>query len=128
MVKNGCKKENTSTVLKCYYCHYTFDNLPYYIPLNYCTELDRYKIFGNFCSPNCAKSYCISNKIFENKLYLLSQFYKSLFGPDFKISPSPSFLKLKDYGGTMDIEEFRRSCYINNRYTLNTLNKVIYID
>jgi len=128
LVKNGCKKENTFTTLKCYYCHHTFENLPYYIPLNYSIELDRYKVFGNFCSPNCAKSYCLSNKIFENKLYLLSQFYKSLFGPEFKISPSPSFFKLKDYGGNMDIEEFRKSCYINNRYTLNTLNKVIFVD
>jgi hypothetical protein len=126
--KNGCKKDIKTTDIRCYYCHHSFNNLPYYIPLNYCAELDRYKLFGNFCSPSCSKSYCISNKIFENKMYLLEQFYKALFGPDFKIYPSPSFLKLKVYGGTMSIEEFRKSSYVNNRYTLNVLNKVIFID
>jgi hypothetical protein len=128
LIKDGCKKDITSTNIRCYYCHHTFDNSPYYIPLNYCAELDRYKLFGNFCSPSCSKSYCISNKIFENKIYLLEQFYKTLFGPGFKISRSPSFLKLKEYGGTMSIEEFRKSSYINNRYTLNVLNKVMFID
>jgi hypothetical protein len=128
LFKDGYKQDITSTKLRCYYCHHNFDNLPYYIPLNYCVELDRYKLFGNFCSPNCAKSYCMSNKIFENKIYLLEQFYKTLFGQGFKIHPSPSFLNLEVYGGTMSIEEFRKSSYVNNRYTLNTLNKVIFID
>lgn len=106
---------------RCYYCHHPFDNLPFYIPLKYCEDLDRYKLFGNFCSPNCAKSYCLSNKLLENKVYLLCQFYKKLFGPSFKFTPAPSFLMLKEYGGTLTIEEFRNSRYVNNTYTLNNL-------
>ena len=106
---------------RCYYCHHPFDNLPFYIPLKYSEDLDRYKLFGNFCSPNCAKSYCLSNKLLENKLYLLCQFYKKLFGPSFKFTPAPSFLMLKEYGGTLTIEEFRNSRYVNDTYTLNNL-------
>ena len=106
---------------RCYYCHHPFDNLPFYIPLKYCENLDRYKLFGNFCSPNCAKSYCLSNKLLENKVYLLCQFYKKLFGPSFKFPPAPSFLKLKEYGGTLTIEEFRNYRYVNDSYTLNNL-------
>ena len=117
------KKNNIlhKNAIRCYYCHHPFDNLPFYIPLKYCEDLDRYKLFGNFCSPNCAKSYCLSNKLLETKLYLLCQFYKKLFGPSFKFTPAPSFLMLKEYGGTLTIEEFRNSRYVNDTYTLNNL-------
>ena len=125
------KKNNMlhKNAIRCYYCHHPFDNLPFYIPLKYCEDLDRYKLFGNFCSPNCAKSYCLSNKLLETKLYLLSQFYKKLFGPGFKFTPAPSFLMLKEYGGTLTIEEFRNSRYVNDTYTLNNLVcEIIYLN
>jgi hypothetical protein len=115
--------------LRCYYCHNFFENKPFYIPLKYSEILDRYKLFGNFCSPNCAKSYCMSNKILESKLYLLSQFYRKLFGPDFKISPAPNFLKLKEYGGNLTIEEFRKFSYTNNKYILSNVScEVIFLN
>jgi len=108
--------------LKCYHCHHSFENKPFYIPLKYSEQLDRYKLFGNFCSPNCAKSYCMSNKLLENKTYLLAQFYRKLFGADFKITPAPSFLKLKEYGGNLSIEEFRKFSYNNDRYILHNIS------
>ena len=123
-VTTNVKPEN----IKCYYCHHFFENKPFYIPLKYSEILNRYKLFGNFCSPNCAKSYCISNKILENKLYLLCQFYRKIFGPDFKISPAPNFLKLKDYGGDLSIEEFRKSSYTNDKYILSNAScEVIFL-
>jgi len=124
IVKKTVKHVNTNIStnnLKCYYCHHFFDNKAFYIPLKYSEELRRYKLFGNFCSPNCAKSYCLSSKLLENKTYLLCQFYRKLFGADFKITPAPSFLRLKDYGGDLTIEEFRKFSYTNNIYTLNNV-------
>lgn len=115
--------------IRCYYCHHFFENKPFYIPLKYSENLDRYKLFGNFCSPNCAKSYCLSNKLLENKTHLLCKFYKELFGPSFKFSPAPSFLKLKEYGGNLTIEEFRKCFYKNKDYTLsNIISDVILIN
>jgi hypothetical protein len=127
--KNEIKTEIVKNNIKCYYCHNCFDNIPFYLPYEYSTNLNRYKIFGNFCSPNCVKSYCIYSKLFDKKLYIVGQFYRKLFGKDFTITPAPSIYLLKDYGGSLTIEEFRKSFYINKRYTLNNINsKVIYIN
>lgn len=116
------------TDIKCFNCHHTFDNPPFFLPFDYLSSLDRYKLFGNFCSPNCVKSYALNNKTFENKIYLIGQYYRKLFGPNFRISPAPSILNLKEYGGKITIEEFRKSFYKNSRYTINNINtKVIYI-
>lgn len=115
--------------VRCYNCHYTFKNIPFYLPIDYCPKLQRYKLFGNFCSPNCVKSYCINNKSFENKSYLVGQFYRALFGQDFRIKCAPSIFTLKDYGGDKSIEEFRKSSYTNSRYTMNNINtKIVTIE
>ncbi len=124
---NKDNKSNVKKDLKCYNCHHFFNCNPFYLPIDYCNKLDRYKLFGNFCSPNCAKSYSLNDKVFQNKSFLLGQFYRRLFGSDFNITPAPCILNLKDYGGTLTIEEFRKSFYSNSRYTLYNLNsKIVY--
>tara|TARA_B100000902_G_scaffold347019_1_gene354074 strand:+ start:42 stop:743 length:702 start_codon:yes stop_codon:yes gene_type:complete len=125
---NKDKKNVVKQDLKCYNCHHYFNDKPFYLPIDYCDKKKRYKLFGNFCSPNCVKSYCINDKNFQHKSYLVGQFYRKLFGCDFNITPAPSILNLKDYGGTLTIEEFRKSFYNNSRYTLLNLNsKILYI-
>ena len=124
-------KDNNKTAikrdLKCYNCHHLFNCKPFYLPINYCNKLQRYKLFGNFCSPNCVKSFSLNDKVFQHKSYLIGQFYRKLFGSDFNIIPAPSILHLKEYGGTLTIEEFRKSFYNNSRYTMSNLSsKIIY--
>ena len=117
-----------TTNIRCFNCHHTFCNIPFFLPYDYSSVLNRYKLFGNFCSPNCVKAYCINNRTFNNKIYLIGQFYRKLFGPEFRINPAPSILNLDSYGGKMSIEEFRKSLYTNSRYTINNINcKVEYI-
>jgi hypothetical protein len=71
----------------------------------------------------------MSNKLLESKIYLLAKFYRKLFGPDFKISLAPSFLKLKEYGGNLTIEEFRKFSYTNNKYILSNVScEVIFLN
>jgi hypothetical protein len=120
-IKHKSDKEITNINIRCYYCHHLFDNKPFYIPLKYSETLNRYKLFGNFCSPNCAKSYCISSKLLESKTHLLCKFYRELFGPSFKFSPAPCFLRLKEYGGNLSIEEFRKVSYTSKDYILNNV-------
>lgn len=115
--------------VKCFHCHNFFEGNTYYLPYDHCSSLDRYKLYGCFCSPNCVKAYGLDNKIFCNKIHLIGQFYRKLFGQDFVIKPAPSFLTLKEYGGTLTIEEFRKSFYTNDRYIMKHLNfKVIKIN
>ena len=121
-VNNNELKNNN---IRCYNCHYTFNNIPFYLPIDYCQKLNRYKLFGNFCSPNCVKSYCLNNKTFESKSYLVGQFYRKLFGATFKINPAPSIFCLKEYGGDLTIEEYRRFSYKNNKYIISNINSKI---
>jgi len=118
-------KENKRENLRCYNCHHNFDNKPFYLPIDYCSKLDRYKLFGNFCSPNCVKSYSLANKNFENKSYLIGQFYRKLFGAEFRINPAPSIMSLIEYGGELTIEEYRNCNYKNNKYIMSNLNSKV---
>lgn len=125
-IKNNPYKNNhVKNDLRCYYCHHHFDNLPFYLPIDYCSILDRYKVFGNFCSPNCVKAYGLNSKTLCNKSYLIGQFYRKIFGPNFRILPAANIYSLQEYGGNMSIEEFRNNNYRNNKYTLNNLNSKI---
>ncbi len=115
--------------IRCFNCHHCFQHSPFFLPFDYSSTSQRYKLFGNFCSPNCVKSYCINNKSFQNKSYLVGQFYRKLFGPTFSIKPAPSVLNLKEYGGKLSIEEFRKSFYTNSRYTISNINcKIVYVN
>tara|TARA_B100000963_G_scaffold361748_1_gene399233 strand:+ start:5796 stop:6569 length:774 start_codon:yes stop_codon:yes gene_type:complete len=111
--------------IRCFNCHHHFDGKQFYLPIDYDQKLDRYKIFGNFCSPNCVKSYAFDNPLKINKPHLVGQFYRKLFGTDFRITSSPHILKLKEYGGDMTIEEYRKCLYKNDRYILSNINSKI---
>lgn len=119
-------KETNKT--RCYNCHNFFDNSPFYLPFDHCPVLDRYKIYGNFCSPNCVKTFCMNSTQFKSKQHLIGQFYRKLFGSEFRIKPAPPFLTLKEYGGDLTIEEYRKTFYTNSRYTLSNINCKIIKD
>ena len=54
--------------IRCYQCHHNFNNKPFFLPIDYNCELNRFKVTGNFCSPNCVKTYAINSKIYQNRL------------------------------------------------------------
>lgn len=113
---------------RCYNCHHNFPNKPFYLPVDYCQELNRYKVMGNFCSPNCVKSYALSHKIYSNKAYLVGQMYRKLLGHQI-IKKAPPIQCLREYGGYMDISEYRDTFnkYDNTSYSINNLNsKVLF--
>ena len=121
-------KEIINSEFRCYYCHHNFPNKPFYLPIDYSSELNRYKVFGNFCSPSCVKSYALNHKIYSNKAYLVGQMYRKLMG-NINIKCAPPIQCLKEYGGTMTINEFRDTFDSNydKNYSLNLLNcKIAY--
>jgi len=113
---------------RCYNCHNTFKNKPFFLPVDYCPKTNRYKVTGNYCSPNCVKAYAMNHKIYCNKSYLVAQMYKKLFGMDYKISVAPPIQLLKEYGGPMTIDEYRHSFYTDKNYSLKNLNYKIVLD
>lgn len=100
----------------CYWCCHTFSWPPIGAP----EEMDRegrFRLFGNFCSFNCAKAYLWnSNNPHKNRrLDLLMQLMLRLYGgPKRKgsytgVVMAPPRATLKMFGGWMGIDEYRAS-------------------
>jgi len=84
-------------------------------------EREYYEIDGFFCSFNCCLAFINENKfnsIYKHSKNLLKKIYFDIFKtyPD-HFNPSPSWKLLKDYGGKLSIEEYRKN-----------LNRVEYVD
>jgi len=111
---------------RCYHCHHNFNNKPFFLPIEHNCELNRFKVTGNFCSPNCVKTYALNSKIYQNKIYLIGHMYRKLFGPNYIIKPAPPIQTLKEYGGKLSIEEFRENFDNSKQYSVkNIFSKVV---
>lgn len=112
---------------RCHYCHHKFNNQPFFLPYEFCSNTLRYKVCGNFCSPNCVKSYAINSKIHCTKVNLVGEMYRKLFGKTFCIKPAPPIQILKEYGGTLTISEFRETFDNKINYKLVPIcSKLVY--
>ena len=55
------------TNVLCWWCCHSFEKPPAFIPTRFDSINKRYKITGNFCTWNCAKSYLFGEKEFQNR-------------------------------------------------------------
>jgi hypothetical protein len=99
---------------KCWWCKNIFNTPKVSLPEQF--NNDTFYCIGNFCSYNCAKAYNID--LNDNQLWkresLLNLLYYSTYGYYKEIIAAPSWLLLKEFGGFMDIKEFRKSFETNN--------------
>lgn len=122
-------KEILLSNIRCYNCHHNFNTQPFFLPIDYCVSTKRYKVTGNFCSPNCAKSYALNSKTLCTKAYLVGEMYRKLFGQQELIKPAPPIQTLKEYGGTMSITDYRKAFHEQQSYNLLPVcSKIIYQD
>ena len=113
---------------RCYHCHHNFNNKPFFLPIDYNEQLNRFKVTGNFCSPNCVKTYALNSKIYENRIYLVGHMYRKLFGPNYTIKPAPPIQTLKEYGGKLSIEEFRANFDNSKQYSVKNIFCKVLMD
>uniref|UniRef100_A0A6C0LCS4 Uncharacterized protein n=1 Tax=viral metagenome TaxID=1070528 RepID=A0A6C0LCS4_9ZZZZ len=106
---------------RCYHCHHNFNNKPFFLPIDYNCELNRFKVTGNFCSPNCVKTYGLNSIIYQSRVYLIAHMYRKLFGPNYTIKPAPPIQTLKEYGGKLSIEEFRENFDNSKQYSVKNI-------
>jgi len=90
-------------------------------------ERDYYLMDGLFCSFNCTLAF-IQNQIGTNPLYMqsesfLKKIYYEVFGDNaLPLVAAPSWRLLKDYGGHMTIDEFRKNFY---KIEYNDVNNIV---
>jgi hypothetical protein len=100
-----------SVDVACFWCTECFENQPCVIPER--EEKKIYKVYGNFCSPECALSYLLSENLDSHvrweRMSLLHRLYSDLY-PN-RIFPAAARESLKKFGGPMSIEQYRNTMY-----------------
>lgn len=118
--KNKNNEWPSNTTIHCYWCCHKFNNAPFGIPINF--ENTKFEVFGCFCTLECAAAYNFKmnhniDEMWErnNLINLLSRHigYKSY------VKPAPDRLCLKQFGGFMDIDEFRSHTNLNRVINVN---------
>jgi hypothetical protein len=118
---NNVNKITTHTLnfnknTKCWWCKNIFDTPPVELPEYYYN--DTFYCIGNFCSFNCAKSYNLENAdvtIIYKRESLLNLLYYQTYSEYKEILAAPHWLTLKEYGGTLTINELRNNSLVNNK-------------
>ena len=94
----------------CWWCCHEFDSEPLKLPYTYDPMRDRFCTMGHFCSWGCMKTFNIDkngvNKggIIGGNIVIMR---KKLYGVIGSIRCAPNRFDLKEFGGTLTIEEFR---------------------
>ena len=106
-------KSNFNQDVKCWWCKNCFDSPAVGLPEIYFN--DKFHCIGNFCSYNCALAYNIDeNDNVWKKTSLLNLLYHKTYNTNKKIIAAPNWKQLKEFGGNLTIEQFRKKSIINN--------------
>jgi hypothetical protein len=94
----------------CFHCTYPFDNTQFYIPK--CCMHTGYKVYGCFCSPECAVSYLFTEHLDAavkvDRYAMLNHMYGSSTNYTKNIKPAPNpYYTLSRFYGNLTIQEYR---------------------
>ena len=116
--KNG--EWPTNTTICCYWCCNKFDTTPIGIPVNY--DKEQFDVYGCFCSLECAAAYNFKNNHNIDEMwerYNLINLLSRRIGYKHQVKPAPDRLSLKQFGGFMDIDQFRNYTNLNRFVNIN---------
>jgi len=111
----------------CFWCTCSFKHEPIYIPS---TIIDnKYKVYGNFCTPQCAAAYLfdenLDSTVKYNRYSLLNSMYKEVFTYNKNIIPAPKpFYILDKFLGNLSIDEYR-NLVSKNDTTISIVDKPV---
>jgi len=105
---------NINQETKCWWCKNSFNTPNVILPEQYFNGT--FYCIGNFCSYNCTKAYNIDiNDInIWKRESLINLMYYMTYNRFKEIEPSPSWLILKEFGGFMSINDYRKNFETNN--------------
>jgi hypothetical protein len=94
----------------CWWCCHGIDSQILRLPYKHDAKTDRFSMMGQFCSWECMKSWNMNSK--NVKTSEINQFItllkKRMTGKISCTRQAPSRYVLESFGGTMNIEEFRK--------------------
>lgn len=112
-----CNQTEYSKHVHCFWCCHEIPNQTFTLPVSYDTNKMLYNCTGVFCAPECALAYLYADVNTTdsskwNRHSLLKQLYHPLY-EEKEISVAPPRSLLRNFGGPLDIKQFRE-------YTSNT--------
>jgi len=118
------------TDICCWWCCHTFETPPAFIPTHYDSFNKRFKITGNFCTWNCAKSYLFGEMSFQNRqsVHYFTSLLLSLKIKPYDIKPAPPRLTLKIFGGSLSIDDFRKHSLYRETGKYKVATKKMHLD
>jgi hypothetical protein len=99
---------------KCWWCKNCFNTPNLMLPENYANGI--FYCTGNFCSFNCKKAYNIDindTNVWKRESLINLEYYLT-YGRYKEIIQAPSWLTLKEFGGFLTINEFRKNFDTNS--------------
>ncbi len=108
--KKEASKWPKKTDLCCYHCTEPFDTIPIPLPQSYNSSQQLYAVYGVVCSGNCGKAFIIENEpmITNQRMGLFNQMIRDVFQLRGLIRPAFPRMRLRKFGGDLDIMAFRR--------------------
>ncbi len=96
----------------CWHCCHRWDGSSIQFPIKYDDRLNKFKVVGQFCSWQCLKGYNrdyftnVRNSVHDVNI---RYYRKQLTGNTVSVAAAPPRSFLKAFGGTMSIDDFRKS-------------------
>ena len=98
------------TDIACFWCCHTFKSRPVFMPVDLAKDV--YKVKGCFCSFECCNSYMKDNPKYQKNQHLLNYMFRDTVEKTTRtsrIGRAPPRETLSLFGGSLTIEEFRKS-------------------
>jgi hypothetical protein len=112
--KNTNKSQSLpeSTKVACFWCCNQFEGRPCVIPIR--EEKGIYEVYGNYCCPECSLAYILDERddshVKWEKISLLHRIYGASVSPGGgRIYPAPARNTLEMFGGTLTIDNYRKT-------------------
>ena len=96
----------------CWWCCHEFDSTPLSMPFRHDERRNIFHTSGNFCSWSCMKSYAIDKYGLSRGGLICGNIVmmrKKMFNQIGSVKPAPDRFRLKEFGGDMTIEDFRKN-------------------
>jgi hypothetical protein len=103
----GTQKLPETVTIGCFWCTYKFNHRPCVIPER--EEKGVYRVYGNFCCPECAVSYLLQESMDPHVRWERMALLHRIYDCDGKgrIFPAPARESLELFGGPLSIEQYR---------------------
>ena len=108
----------------CLYDHHSFNGPSFGIPISYNFDKNEFKLWGKFCSLECARAYIDkeNNSKRDKQLEMLALCGRKIYGRHTTIERAPSIFLLDTYGGPLSIDDFRSEFSSNRMWICNTIS------